>query len=338
MLRHSYRGVLGGVAGAVMECLTEMRYRAVVQVVNMADYGIPQQRERVLIIASRDGQVFFPSTTHSETPARGKRAWATVSDAISDLPRPPVNTDKLGGGPTNLYLSSNGGALAQSLRSRTCFPFNHITRKYNSRIIDIIGDMRPGETWDSASTRMQSLYADKINQTRKPGEDHDQTLDRLAKEGFVNKAFYRHYYWSAYTRLAWDRPALTITANANFLGSGRFTHPEQNRGITMREAARLQTFQDDFAFITSPEGSKDTVSIGVGMDMIGEAVPPHFALVLAEHVACLLSGNPAPESEFQMALFEKHEATHRNSRAADQARHESSLSGKKPTYGHQRGK
>src|SRR5439155_14716451 len=126
------------------------------------------------------------------------------------------------------------------------------------------------------------------------GESRAATIKRLAKEGVINLSFYRRYYWSAYTRLAWDRPALTITANSNFLGSGRFTHPGADRGITMREAARLQSFPDDFAFITSTEGPPDTSNAGVALDMIGEAVPPLMAESLARHIACLLDAARKP--------------------------------------------
>src|SRR5439155_14943843 len=100
------------------------------------------------------------------------------------------------------------------------------------------------------------------------GESRAATIKRLAKEGVINLSFYRRYYWSAYTRLDWNRPALTITANSNFLGSGRFTHPERDRGITMREAARLQSFDDDFRFITNSEDEWDTIYIGICLDMI----------------------------------------------------------------------
>ena len=92
------------------------------------------------------------------------------------------------------------------------------------------------------------------------------------------------------TRLAWNSPALTITANANFLGSGRFSHPASLRGITVREAARLQSFDDDFRFITSTSNDTGPERIGVAMDMIGEAVPPNLSQAIAESLAHQLDG------------------------------------------------
>ena len=66
----------------------------------------------------------------------------------------------------------------------------------------------------------------------------------------------------------------------------------------MREAARLQSFDDDFRFITSSDNVRDTERIGVGMDMIGEAVPPLLAQAIAEHIANLLDQEWTSELDF----------------------------------------
>lgn len=84
-----------------------------------------------------------------------------------------------------------------------------------------------------------------------------------------------------YGRLAWDRPAITITHYARNPASGRFVHPEQNRGLTMREAARLQSFPDGFEFT----GGFDDV-----FRQIGEAVPPLLSLSVAASTLAALKG------------------------------------------------
>ena len=78
-----------------------------------------------------------------------------------------------------------------------------------------------------------------------------------------------------YGRLFWDRPSITITHYARNPASGRFTHPEQDRGLTMREVARLQSFPDGFEFT----GKSDDI-----YRQIGEAVPPMFAVGLAADI------------------------------------------------------
>lgn len=298
MLRHGHNGVLGGLAANVQSMLQEMGYVVVVGVINAADYGVPQLRERSFFLASRIGKIEFPDRTHTDPEAKGLASrgllpWNTVSDALSGLPVPSASRDTLGGGPLESYSKPKPSEYARLMRSTQQFPFNHLTRTYSERIIDIVRHMKAGETWDGASERMQRRYEKLIDKRVEQRSSKRKPLSRrtakaqLVREGLINPVFYRNYYWSAYTRLTWDKPALTVTANCNFLGSGRFTHPEEDRGITMREAARLQSFEDDFTFITSATRD-ETATIGVGMDMIGEAVPPLLGAAFARQVAAAL--------------------------------------------------
>lgn len=86
-------------------------------------------------------------------------------------------------------------------------------------------------------------------------------------------------FYDVYGRLAWDKPSITITQYARNPASGRFSHPEQDRGLTIREAARLQGFPDGYVW----EGS-----LGEIFKQIGEAVPPLLALALATQIALKL--------------------------------------------------
>ncbi len=294
LLWHAHKGKVGGLADTINSTLISMGYEVGVEVVNAADYGVPQLRERAFFIASRVAAPVFPEPTHSRFGTDGLKKWVTVADAISDLPAPVMGEDTLAGSPLSTYVSMKLSEFARSMRSSAKFPFNHLARTYSERIIGIIKLMKPGATWDDESARMQKKYEKLIETEKGPRETKAAAYKRLVKAGKINEAFYRKYYWSAYTRLAWDKPALTITANANFLGSGRFSHPEANRGITMREAARLQSFDDGFTFFTSPEGT-DTDNIGVGLDMIGEAVPPVLAKAVAEKIVEVLDGSVRTE-------------------------------------------
>ena len=86
-----------------------------------------------------------------------------------------------------------------------------------------------------------------------------------------------HRHLDTYGRLAWDRPSGTITARFDSFTRGRFGHPVEDRSITLREGARLQTFPDDFVFLGNREQ---------GARLIGNAVPP----MLAYHVGRSLHG------------------------------------------------
>ena len=79
-----------------------------------------------------------------------------------------------------------------------------------------------------------------------------------------------------YGRLRWEKPASTITTRFNGISNGRFAHPEENRGLSLREGAALQTFENDYIFKST---SAKTVA-----KLIGNAVPPKLACKIAESI------------------------------------------------------
>ena len=296
MLNHGFEGRLGKLSELVIQMLEkDLGYKVEVAVVNCADYGVPQLRERAIFIASSIGPASLPPKTHCDPKDKrlmdaGLKPWVNVADAIGDLPTPPLDEDSLGGGPLSLY-GDTPSDYARSMRTSKVFPYNHLTPPYKQQVLNIIKEMRPGQTWDAESARMRAKYERAITKKAKAENiSHELARIQLEASGSIQPVFYRDYYWGAYTRLAWDAPALTITANANFLGSGRFSHPTELRGITMREAARLQSFDDNFRFVTSMTDDNDTARIGLGMDMIGEAVPPNLSQAIATHLAAQLDG------------------------------------------------
>ena len=84
-----------------------------------------------------------------------------------------------------------------------------------------------------------------------------------------------------YGRLSYDKPASTITARFDSFTRGKFAHPTENRNITLREGARLQTFPDDFIF----EGTQEQIAA-----LIGNAVPPLLAETICREMARHLAG------------------------------------------------
>ena len=90
--------------------------------------------------------------------------------------------------------------------------------------------------------------------------------------------------------MAWDKTAVTITARCRTPSCGRFVHPEQDRGLSVREAALLQGFPEDFYF----EGPFDDK-----FKQIGNAVSPIFSTALAGHILSMLAGeNHADKEEY----------------------------------------
>jgi DNA (cytosine-5)-methyltransferase 1 len=93
-------------------------------------------------------------------------------------------------------------------------------------------------------------------------------------------------YQSVYARMTWDEPSPTITTQAYNFGTGRFGHPEQDRSITPREAALLQTFPRHFRFVR-PSDELFTAHVG---RLIGNAVPPRLAFFIGKEIMRVATG------------------------------------------------
>lgn len=140
------------------------------------------------------------------------------------------------------------------------------------------GQVHPKDSLHRAAghkeTTLETIRAVPKNGGSRPTGVGPKCLDRV--RGFSD----------VYGRLAWDRPAITVTHYARNPASGRYVHPIQDRGLTMREAALLQSFPKGFEF----SGTFDSV-----FKQIGEAVPPLFsAAVAATCISELLSKSPSP--------------------------------------------
>jgi DNA (cytosine-5)-methyltransferase 1 len=207
--------------------LRELGYSVEYRSLEAADFGVPQLRERLIVIAARSGYpIIFPEPTHGEARhpevlSRRRRPWLTVRDAIGGGKYPPV---------------------AAASQRRPSVP-NHVAARTGTRVRAFIARVPR----DGGSRR---------------DVDRRFWLD-------CHKAHDGHY--DVYGRLAWDRPANTITSGCTNPSKGRFVHPTQTRGLTFREAAALQGFPDSFVFV------------GDGIDrQIGNAVPPPLARAIAD--------------------------------------------------------
>ncbi len=107
-----------------------------------------------------------------------------------------------------------------------------------------------------------------------------EVLKRTPKNG--GNTVKERKYWKgkgfkdSYSRMSWDKPAPTITTKFFSISNGRFAHPEEDRAISLREGATLQTFPEDYVFYTK--------SIQATARMIGNAVPPEFARRIGEAI------------------------------------------------------
>lgn len=199
--------------------------------------------------------VFFASKTGEPSFPEIERNYVSAWDAISDLPIVEQG-EGFDGMP---YTQSATNLYQQHLRKNVKNIYNHIGRP-----------MQPLQT-----KRIASIG---------PGQGLKDMPEELKVKGG---------YSGAYGRLDYEMIAPTITRWVFHTGSGRFAHPREVRGLTMREAARLQSFSDDFVFLGS---------FNEQAGQIGNAVPPLFMEKLADNIIAAIEGiQPAYQ---QLNLFQ----------------------------------
>lgn len=149
-------------------------------------------------------------------------------------------------------------------------------------IISHLPLLKAGEKDSNDSLHIASNLADinlhRISQTPHDGGGRDSWPENLILECHKKLNGYK----DVYGRMKWHEPAPTITAGCVMISKGRFGHPEQDRAISLREAALLQTFPEDYKFV----GSTGEIA-----SQIGNAVPPLLAKHIAEFLNEMLNDN-----------------------------------------------
>lgn len=195
--------------------------------VDCREYGAPQMRRRLVLLASRFGPISLVEPTHTV-----ESEWATVRDAIGEL----------------APIEAGGASSTDTLhRASSLSPLNMKRMKAS----------KPGGTWkDWPASLVAECHKKKSGET----------------------------YPGVYGRMEWDKPSPTITGQSFGFGNGRFGHPEQDRALSLREAALLQTFPLDYEF--TPVDEIPSIK-GVGR-MIGNSVPPLLGEVIGRSIVCHL--------------------------------------------------
>jgi DNA (cytosine-5)-methyltransferase 1 len=191
------------------------------EVIECANYGVPQTRKRLVLLASRHGAISLIDPPLAKRPV-------TVRTAIGHL-RP------IGAGQSD---------PADAMHSACSLSDMNMQRIMASK---------PGGTWRDWSPKLRAKC-----HRRKTGAT----------------------YPSVYGRMEWDAPAPTMTTQCFGYGNGRFGHPDQHRAISLREAAILQTFPDNYVFLRTGE----TPRFNVMGRLIGNAVPVKIGEVLASSI------------------------------------------------------
>ena len=205
-----------------VNALLGMGYNVSWDVVYCPDYGVPQSRKRLVLLASLLGEIRLIA------PQYGQNEYMTVRDCIGDLPA----------------ITAGDASPDDPL---------HVSPKLSAVNLARIQQSQPGGTWrDWDASLLLSCHK------------RDSGSTYPAFDG----------------RMVWDEPAPTITAQFYGYGNGRFGHPEQDRALSIREGAMLQSFPREYEFV--PAGQRvSKKELGIH---IGNAVPVNLGRAIGQSI------------------------------------------------------
>ena len=251
------------VLDVLKEELAEAGYKNYKQfIIDAEKYGVPQKRKRFFILASKE------PTDEISSPKPTTSVDVTVEDAFCDIP--PVEANTWTENPN--YLPGKSSAYTRLMQDDRFWRretkerklLNHLPMNHRAYVIERFHILRQGEGLKGLFARLE------------PDE-----LESLQKRKVVPKVVYvkRNY------RLRWDEASPTVTSHA----LDEFVHPEQDRALTVRECARLQSFPDSYDFVGGPYlVAHDDHSQQDKYEQIGDAVPPLVAYAWGMHIKEIL--------------------------------------------------
>ncbi|GAB6073603.1 DNA cytosine methyltransferase [Nautilia lithotrophica] len=215
----------------ILDLFDSLGYELTFGVLNAKDYGVPQNRERFIIIGALDKKIEFPEPLNFE--------WS-FRDATSDLPEIHA------GEKAERYLTEPQNDLQRYYRRKSPEVLTeHEAKNHSNKLLEMMKFIPEGKSAHEVFLNMPE--------------------ELRPTSGYKN----------TYKRIKWDEPAPTITRNYCVPSSSNCIHPQYNRALTLREAARIQSFPDDFVFYGSDTDKRIQV---------GNAVPPLLGKAIAEQI------------------------------------------------------
>jgi DNA (cytosine-5)-methyltransferase 1 len=244
----------GGIVREIEDGMAELGYRVRMKTLRAEEYGVPQERRRIFFIATRtDRPILFPAISHGP----GLSPFVTIWDAISDLPE----VSSGGAAFHAAYATAPQNAYQRTLRGQQLHVLNHLAPRLALVNEERMKHIPPGGSWRDIPF---DLLPEGMRRAKR--SDHTKRYGRPRKTDL----------------------ACTILTKCD-VHWGAYIHPEQNRALTVREAARLQSFPDSFIF----QGSRTEQ-----YKQVGNAVPPLLGRKVAE---ALLTSMQASEEGWMLA-------------------------------------
>lgn len=261
-----------------------------IQVIDFADYGIPQSRQRLISIFSKNKNLInefnqkktlLPEKTHSRQPNLFQQKWVTLRDVISNVPK----------------LDAKNKELAENKN----IPFHRVPLLNDEKYIWVQHTPTEKSAFDNQCINPLCLYQENpVHKSVKNKDGINQASTdtplfcvkcghRLPRPAVYENGEYRLMkgYTSAYKRMSWDMPASTLTQNLSYACSDNKVHPEQNRVLSLYEAMILHTITDYSFKWERADGKK--VSDKLVRELIGESIPPKGLEIIFKHLIKIIS-------------------------------------------------
>jgi DNA (cytosine-5)-methyltransferase 1 len=272
------------------------------EVVEFADYGVPQRRQRLITIFTNNQllKVFFnreksflPPKTHSKKPKNGIGTWLTVRDIVQNLPKLDSKNKKV----ANSNLSYHRVPILDDDKYFWVSNTPPESGAFDNQCIKC--------GFNGNLTHSSKKDTNGINRT-----NHNDTLHCIRCGSLLPRPWvkadgeYRLMkgYTSAYRRMKWDEPATALTRNLSYACSDKKLHPEQNRVLSLYEAFLLHTITDFEYYWERKDGKK--VSDKTIREVIGESIPPRGLNIIINHLLDVYNGYLKSDKSIQLSFCE----------------------------------
>jgi DNA (cytosine-5)-methyltransferase 1 len=269
----------GKILDRVLSEFVRLDYRVTVKILFAAHYGVPQERWRLILLGSKSSEIGPPEPTHyaagranfrggggvltfqlTESDKRRLLPAVTVGEAIGDLPRLAMGE----GSEMIVYRTEKTSEFARSIRNPEGVTYNHFAAKLSKQNAERMKHVRPGGSWRDIP---HELLPKGMQRARK--SDHTKRYGRLRNDGLAG----------------------TIMTKCDPHWGSVFL-PDQDRSLTVREAARFQSFPDSYCFL-GPRVSQ--------YEQVGNAVPVLMANAIAQQIRTHLEAHGAVSAAVQEA-------------------------------------
>ncbi len=285
-----YQGNLINIISFIKSELEPLGYVGTEEVVEFANYGVPQRRQRLITIFSRDPELvnyfqqsfsYLPEPTHSNQPGYGQKPWVSVYEVIGALPK--LN------------------AKSKTLASHKNIPFHRVPILDEEKYFWVSNTPPEAGAFDNQCSKcghnenvIHGASKDKegINRSNTATPIYCENCGELLPRPWVKQnGEYRLMkgYTSAYRRMKWNLPATALTTNLSYACSDSKLHPEQNRVLSLYEAFIIHTI-DKYKYDWIRADGKGT-SDKLIREIIGESVPPYGLEKILNHLIELSKSN-----------------------------------------------